>query len=345
MRPPRAPSSRLGWRRTAFTAVVLVALAVYGLVGVVLVRPGLIASILGHEIAGHIATHFRLLDHRVHDLAFGFLHATTVVGLLAQLRHPSRNIAGQWLALIPVLALLAMAGVTGSWAFAPLPLLAALTLLAALLHPAGSGLLRAFRPGRVSRPMLGLLVAAAVPLLPFAFANIGLQRTVVNAHAALGHYAFMAAFGFTAVGAGGLATLRPDGWRLAAWLAALLLALLGIASLIYPDADSSLGTGWALAAILWGLAFVTTAELTHAREARPAAGVAGGAPSQEAAHRVAGSDAVPRRALVLAIVAAVVVLLIILLLVGVFGGEHGPGRHLGAGHGNPAPVDVTTGER
>jgi hypothetical protein len=332
---PRAGFSTIGWRRTAFTVVVLVVLGVYGFVGIVLFRPDLIAGILGHEIAGHIEMHFRLLEHRVHDLTFGFLHATTVVGLLAQLRHPSRNIAGQWMALTPLLALLVMSAVTDSWVFAPLPILAALTLLATLLHPVGSGLLRSLRVSPVSRTMLVLLVVAAVPLLAFAFANIGFQRTVVNAHSALGHYAFMAAFGFTVVGVGGLATLRPHGWRLAAWLAALLPALLGLASLIYPDVDSSLGTGWALAAILWGVAFVTTAELTHAKEARTASGVAGGVTSQEGAHHLAESDAVPRWMMVLAIVAAGVVLLIILLLVGVFGGEHGPGRHLGAGHGSP----------
>ncbi|MGH7429622.1 MAG: hypothetical protein ACREJ4_14880, partial [Candidatus Methylomirabilaceae bacterium] len=104
------------------------------------------------------------------------------------------------------------------------------------------------------------VIIAAVPLLAFASTNIGLQRTVTNDHAALGHYGFMAAFSFTVIGVGLLASLRPDGWRLTAWVAGLLPALLGLASLVFPDLDSSLGLVWALAAMAWGVAFVAAAE-------------------------------------------------------------------------------------
>lgn len=56
-------------------------------------------------------------------------------------------------------------------------------------------------------------------LLAFASTNIRLQTTVADSHAAAGHYAFMAAFGFTVVAVALLASLRPDGWRLTAWVA------------------------------------------------------------------------------------------------------------------------------
>jgi hypothetical protein len=72
----------------------------------------------------------------------------------------------------------------------------------------------------------------------------------------------MAAFSFTVIGTGLLASLRPDGWWLPAWVAGLLPVLLGVASVIYPDASSSLGVVWAVAAITWGVAFVATAALT-----------------------------------------------------------------------------------
>lgn len=81
-----------------------------------------------------------------------------------------------------------------------------------------------------------------------------------------------AAFSFTATGVGLLASLRPDGWRLTAWVAGLLLAVLGVASLVYPDVDSSLGLVWALAAIAWGVGFVAAAELTPAAEGPTAFG-------------------------------------------------------------------------
>jgi len=137
-----------------------------------------------------------------------------------------------------------------------------------MLHPAGRHLFRSFRILRVNRAMLALVIIASVPLLAFASTNIGLQKTGAggNEHFDLGHYGFMAAFSFTVIGVGLLASLRPDGWRLTAWVAGLLPALLGVTSFLYPDVDSSLGPVWALAAIAWGVVFVAAGELS--REAR-----------------------------------------------------------------------------
>ena len=94
-----------------------------------------------------------------------------------------------------------------------------------------------------------LVVIAAVPLLAFAFTNIGLQRTVADEHAAMGHYGFMAALSFTTIGVALLAGLRTDGWRPTAWVAGLLPALLGVTSMIYTDRSSSVGLFWSLTAI------------------------------------------------------------------------------------------------
>jgi hypothetical protein len=66
---------------------------------------------------------------------------------------------------------------------------------------------------------------------------------------------FMAALAFTIIGAGVLSSLRPDGWRLTAWVAAALPVLVGLTSLVYRNADSSLDQTWALVAIAWGIAF------------------------------------------------------------------------------------------
>lgn len=56
-------------------------------------------------------------------------------------------------------------------------------------------------------------------------------------------------FGFTDIGVGLLASLGPDGWRLSAWVAGLLPVLLGVTSVIYPDASSSLDLVWAVPAM------------------------------------------------------------------------------------------------
>ncbi|MGH2658019.1 MAG: hypothetical protein ACRDIZ_15215, partial [Actinomycetota bacterium] len=42
----------------------------------------------------------------IHDLTYGFLFTTAVVGLLAQLLRPSKNVAGMLMALIPWIGLL-----------------------------------------------------------------------------------------------------------------------------------------------------------------------------------------------------------------------------------------------
>lgn len=227
----------------------------------------MIGGVLGHDISVHISQHFRQPHHRVHDLTFSFLFGTAVVGILSQLRRPSRNVAGMLMALIPWIALGLASFLSNTWIrFAPTPFLAALTFCAIVLHPTGSNFLRQFRISRVHRVMLALVIIAAVPLVAFAWANIGLQETSTNDHAGLGHYGFMAAWSFTVIGAALLASLRPDGWRLTAWVAGFLPALLGLTSLVFPDVASSLGLGWALAAVAWGVAFVAVPERTQPAE-------------------------------------------------------------------------------
>jgi uncharacterized transporter YbjL len=144
----------------------------------------------------------------------------------------------------------------------------AAALIALGLHPAGHDFFGSFRVSPANRVMVALVVVAAVPLLLLAASNIELQVSVADDHAAAGHYGFMAAFGLTVGGVGLLASLRPDGWRLTAWVAGLLPALLGFVSLVYPI-SSSLTLPWALAAIAWGVAFVVTAERVRHGE-RPA---------------------------------------------------------------------------
>ena len=216
--------------------------------------------------------HFTELHHRIHDLTFAFLFLPAIVGVLAQLRRPAQNVAAIWMALVPagalVLTLVLTLAVGGNIRVLQPPWLtvAAGVLVATALHPAGSRLLSAFRASRVSWPLLALALGAAVPLVGFAAANIGLQSGAGDEHAAAGHYGFMAAFAFTVIAIGVLASLRPDGWRLTAWIAGLLSVLLGAASLIYPDASSSLAPLWAVAAIGWGAAYVVAAEIVRASQ-------------------------------------------------------------------------------
>lgn len=265
-------------QRLGFTVVVLVTLGLFGFIGAVLFLPDVASGLVGPAAAAHAGQHFRAAGHRVHDLAFAFLFATAIAGLLSQLRTPSKNIAGQLMALIPWIGLGLVIPLTDYWVppgtgfqIVATVVFGGLTLSATMLHPAGRHLFGSFRLSRANRVMLALVVIAAVPLLAYASTNIGLQKTVAsgNEHFDLGHYGFVAAFSFTVIGVGLLASLRPVGWRLPAWVGGLLPVLLGVTSLVYPDIDSSLSTGWAVAAIIWGVGFGTVAQLSRDPEGSP----------------------------------------------------------------------------
>ncbi|CAN5578848.1 hypothetical protein BH20ACT2_BH20ACT2_09370 [soil metagenome] len=212
-------------------------------------------------------THFGEPFHRTHDIVYGALFATLALGMVAQLRNPQRNIAAVVMAQLPFAGLLLAAALAGDLdrivEFNPLRNAAAVAVVVALLHPAGRTFLRSFSLPRISWPMIALVGIAAVPLLAVASTDIRLQQTVTDEHRFMGHYGFMAAFSYTVIGVGLLASLRPVGWRLSAWVAGLLPAVLGLTSLLYPGASSSLDAAWALAAIGWGVVFVAVAARTE----------------------------------------------------------------------------------
>jgi plastocyanin len=336
-----------------FTLVVLVAIALFGLIGVMLFG-GLLG--LSERIAA--MGHFGSRIHLTHDLTYAFLFGTAAVGMLAQLRTPSKNVAGQLMALIPWVGF-GLAFALGNILVVLLrppfvPIFGALTLLTIMLHPTWRNLFSSFSVSRVNWVLLPLVITAALPLLAFAFTNIGLQRTVIDSHAAQAHYGYMAAFSFTVIGVGLLASLRPNGWWLPAWVAGLLPALLGLASVVLPDVTSSLGLVWALAAVAWGVVFVAAAELTRDAERLTLLGSWGIIPELRGPRGVISKGVRPNRGpttstplwvKVFGIIALIPILLVVINMVaGVFGGPggHGPGRHTPSGdagrQGNTPPI-------
>ena len=224
----------------------------------------------------------------LHELIFALIVGMAAVGLLTQLRKPFENFAGQLVALIAWIAMILTAAITGN--FVPQPLFiifGGLTILATVLHPKGRGLFNWFSTARINRALAGLVIIAAIPLLILAFTNINLQiagggtagffdhrpptKNVVagndhdQGHSTPGHYRNLAALSLIIILVGLLASFRPSGWRIAARVAGSLPILLGLASIILPKAESSLGIVWGLVAIIWGIAFITTAELTKSR--------------------------------------------------------------------------------
>jgi hypothetical protein len=258
--------TKTSWRRRAFMIVVVLALALAALFGAVVLRPDVFLGLVGAQ-GGHISEHFRQPAHRIHDLTFSLLLGTAVVGMVAQLRAPSKNVAGQLMALSPFVALAVAAAVTNPWVLSvPWVAVSVPTVIATMFHPTGRHLFRSFAVSRLDRVLLALAVVAAGPLLAFVWTNIGLQRAGPSDHALLGHYGYMAALSLTIIAVALLSSARPDGWRLTAWVTGLLPFAIGIASLVFPDVDGSLGLVWALAAIAWGIGFIVASEFGHRAE-------------------------------------------------------------------------------
>ncbi len=245
-------------QRAVFSVVVLVSLGLAALFGLIVAQPALIGGLAGDPSGGHIGQHFREPEHRVHDLAFGLLLATTAVGMVVQVRWSAKNVAGQLMAVTPILALVLAAVVTDRRVLAiPWVVVGAPTIVATMLHPRIFG--SAGRT-RVAPALMALIAIAAVPLVALALSNIGLQRSGTGDHAALGHYGYMAAFGLTILGVGTTSSLRLAGWRLTAWVTGALAILMGTASLVFADVEGSFGPAWALAAVGWGAVFIAVAE-------------------------------------------------------------------------------------
>ncbi|HYH27477.1 MAG TPA: hypothetical protein VEA19_01730, partial [Actinomycetota bacterium] len=195
----------------------------------------------------------------VHDLGWGAIGGVIIsVGLLAQVRGPERAVAGAQQAALGLLAL------TGAYVAArDIPALAApgaLVLLAIViwLHPSRSEILSIGRP---SIALLGLTALAAVPLVLYAFDQIGIARAdKVSAHARELHWSAMAGMAFAIILTALVASNRSRGARLSAWCTAVALAVYGAGSLLNPDAPSAAAVPWATAAVTWAIAFVATAE-------------------------------------------------------------------------------------
>lgn len=271
----------LGWRRIAFSLVVV---AFLGLLAFMF-RQLLLYPVAGwFENALGLYGDHKIAPHRVHDFSFSLIFWVAAIGMLAQLRNPEENIAGQLMVFIPWISLLLAFWLTDFWG--PLPfvvIFSVLTALAAVLHPSGREMLGTFDRSRVNRVLLVLVVVAAVPLLAFASTQVGLHTGAVQPshdhadgaanheeihqeHVDAGHYGLMVAISFIVIGAGLLATLQPVGWWLPAWVAGVVPVVIGAASIAYPDAASGTGTLWGLAAILWGVAFIAAAEYTQDAE-------------------------------------------------------------------------------
>ena len=220
--------------------------------------------------------HQNALTTPVSDLSFFALGAIIVgMGFVVQLRDPERKIAGVQQAVLGLLALL-LAGLIGNRIE---PLVGALIFLSAAailvaLHPARREF---FKLGQgLSTPLAAMSLLAAVPAVVYVSSMLVLAR-----HAGPSCFfgrcpygdrlAEMAALAIAIVLVGLLAALKTPGWRVAAWSAGASAVILGVASIVLPDAPGAVGQAWGALTATWGVLFVVTAEW-EARQQRPSTG-------------------------------------------------------------------------
>lgn len=198
--------------------------------------------------------------HQIHDTMAAVLFCAILAGMLFQVRTPRSQVGGMQQTVAVLLGLNAVI-LLGNFFFPPMLIFLVLGILTAVLHPAGRRLLPKFE--RLNVPMLGLGLVAAVPLIIYAIAQIGLQRLGVpnDTHAEFGHWVVMAGYAVAIPLLALLAALRPSGWRVPAWSAGILAILFGLASLVMNGA-SAIEPLWGAAAILWGILFIGMSEKT-----------------------------------------------------------------------------------
>ncbi|HEX6222645.1 MAG TPA: hypothetical protein VF115_16265 [Acidimicrobiia bacterium] len=141
----------------------------------------------------------------------------------------------------------------------PVWIIFGLGALAGVLHPT-SPILRL--PKVASTRLLVLTVALAVPVMFYVFDHVGLQASGVatDPHWEGSHYQFVAELGLHLILLGIVTSSVFTGRRITAWMTGLAAAVMGSASVVFPDQTSSLGIGWGLALAVWGLVFIAISE-------------------------------------------------------------------------------------
>jgi hypothetical protein len=121
--------------------------------------------------------------------------------------------------------------------------------------------------GRPSLIMLAVVVVGAVPLVMYALGQAQLQRTdLFSEHTAFFHWVETSFYAIAILLLGFLAALRPDAFRLAAWMGGSALVILGAASVLFGQHASAIAAPWGWAALAGGLAFISVGEWEARRQ-------------------------------------------------------------------------------
>lgn len=225
---------------------------------VLLVLSSLAAGLFGGSLL--VAGWFSTVDggsHRFHELSWGVLEGVVVlVGLLLSLWRPARLPVAYQQAVLGFGSLLVTMAMIQESDVATL-VVGSLIVAAGLLHPARRELLRV---GPWHGPSLIVGALTAAPLVWYAIAQAAAHRagSPTDPHVEMAHYAGTTAAALALAALVLLAASRRPGRRVAVGSATVGLAVLGAASIIWPDQVSSFGTVGGAAALVAAAAVAVT---------------------------------------------------------------------------------------
>ena len=254
---PTGPAPSTAFRVASwFVALAAVAVFFFGLLELVLMwlPDATLQSVFGEQGSEDLD----FLAFRVQFFAVAVAAWTVVLGLLAQLVRPARQAAGMaqsWGAAATMAAMLAAAGAFG---LEDVVVLLAVTVVL-LLHPARAQLLPG--PRRLDRWQGAVLLVGALPWLAASGAWLAQARDSAGLPgaagvSAAGLWGALATVPVLIVVTALIATGDKPGWRLPAWTSALAAVALGAHALVFSDSDGALPIPAAVAAVVWGAAFV-----------------------------------------------------------------------------------------
>lgn len=139
-----------------------------------------------------------------------------------------------------------------------------LAIAVLVLHPAGRELVHLERVERIDSRLAGLYVIGALPILLYGGFELVKQLGPVDDHVLFVHFGAMTVASLFIVIMGGLAVVRQQDWRFAAWSTSIVAVFVGAVSIAYPAVESSLGLLGGGLLITWAIIFVAAVELSRA---------------------------------------------------------------------------------
>lgn len=259
-------------RRIAFrTLAVLTSLWVLARLAFDLLEAGLMwlpYETLEPILEGYFDSEAEFETHRSHLMSIGIVSWALVSAVVTQVRRPHRREAQMAWAVVIIVGGAVVFGLSVTprqWLLQSGTLLLPIVVLA-ILHPRARNL---YRLPTHDRYMLGLAGLAAVPWLVFAVTQAQHQwrNLAGDSHAESQHWAAVALMALTIAAAAVIGSSDRPGWRLPAWFAAIATIIWAVHSLVFPAATSAATTSWAIAAIVWGIAFAATTLQRQRRQA------------------------------------------------------------------------------